>query len=53
MRFNIVTLGCKVNSYESRAVSQQLISLGYKEVSCKEKAESSLHSDDTQKLFEM
>ena len=28
MTFYVFSLGCKVNSYESRAVSQQLISLG-------------------------
>lgn len=39
MTFYVFSLGCKVNSYESRAVSQQLISLGYKEVSYKEKAD--------------
>ena len=39
MTFYVFSLGCKVNSYESRAVSQQLISLGYNEVSYKEKAD--------------
>ena len=39
MTLYVFSLGCKVNSYESRAVSQQLISLGYNEVSYKEKAD--------------
>ena len=39
MTFYVFSLGCKVNSYESRAVAQQLISLGYKEVSYKEEAD--------------
>lgn len=39
MNFFIFSLGCKVNSYESRAVAQQLISRGYKEVSYKENAD--------------
>ena len=39
MTFYVFSLGCKVNSYESRAVAQQLISLGYKEVSFKEEAD--------------
>lgn len=39
MTFFVFSLGCKVNSYESRAVAQQLISLGYKEVSYKENAD--------------
>lgn len=39
MTFYVFSLGCKVNSYESRAVAQQLISLGYKEVSYKENAD--------------
>ena len=39
MTFYVFSLGCKVNSYESRAVAQQLISLGHKEVSYKENAD--------------
>ena len=39
MTFYVFSLGCKVNSYESRAVAQQLISLGYKEASYREEAD--------------
>ena len=33
MRFTIITLGCKVNQYESQAMEQRLRALGHEEVS--------------------
>ena len=39
MTFYIFSLGCKVNSYETQAVANQLVSLGYKQVAYKEKAD--------------
>lgn len=37
--FAIATLGCKVNAYESQGYAQELIDLGFQEVSFKEKAD--------------
>ncbi len=42
MNFNIYTLGCKVNSYESNVMSDLLKNKGYKEVSIDEKADISI-----------
>ena len=39
MTFYIFSLGCKVNSYETQAVANQLVSLDYKQVAYKEKAD--------------
>ena len=39
MTFYIFSLGCKVNSYETQAVANQLVSLGYKQVAYKGKAD--------------
>ena len=32
MTFKIITLGCKINAYESQALKEQLLALNYKEV---------------------
>jgi threonylcarbamoyladenosine tRNA methylthiotransferase MtaB len=42
MTFNIYTLGCKVNTYESNVMSDLLKNKGYKEVSINEKADISI-----------
>lgn len=39
MKFKIITLGCKVNTYESNVMREQLLSANYKEVSRKETAD--------------
>ena len=33
MKFSIITLGCKVNTYESQYYAAQLEELGYEQVS--------------------
>lgn len=42
MKFNIYTLGCKVNTYESNVMSDQLKNNGYIEVSIEEPADISI-----------
>lgn len=42
MKFNIYTLGCKVNTYESNVMRDQLKNKGYIEVSTDEKADISI-----------
>ena len=42
MTFNIYTLGCKVNTYESNVMSDLLKNKGYKEVSTNDKADISI-----------
>lgn len=42
MKFNIYTLGCKVNTYESNVISDLLKNKGYIEVSTDEKADISI-----------
>ena len=42
MRFNIYTLGCKVNTYESNVISDLLKNKGYIEVSTDEEADISI-----------
>mgnify|MGYP002625083886 CR=1 FL=1 len=42
MKFNIYTLGCKVNTYESNVMSDLLKNKGYKEVGINEKADISI-----------
>ena len=42
MTFNILTLGCKVNSYESNVMRDILIDNGYKEVGIADKADISI-----------
>lgn len=42
MKFNIYTLGCKVNTYESNVMSDKLKNAGYIEVSLNEKADISI-----------
>ncbi len=42
MTFNIYTLGCKVNAYESSVMSDLLKNKGYREVSINEKADISI-----------
>lgn len=42
MKFNIYTLGCKVNTYESNVMSDQLKNSGYIEVSIDEPADISI-----------
>ena len=42
MRFNIYTLGCKVNTYESNVMSDLLKNKGYIEVSTNDKADISI-----------
>lgn len=42
MKFNIYTLGCKVNTYESNVMSDQLKNRGYQEVSIEKKADISI-----------
>ena len=39
MSFKILTLGCKVNTYESNVMRELLLKEGYKEVSHKEPAD--------------
>ncbi|MBQ1506934.1 MAG: MiaB/RimO family radical SAM methylthiotransferase, partial [Ruminococcus sp.] len=39
MNFNIITLGCKVNQYESQAMREDLIRHGYSACSAQEKAD--------------
>lgn len=39
MKFSVVTLGCKVNTYESEAYVQSLVDLGYTYVEFKENAD--------------
>ena len=39
MNFNVVTLGCKVNQYESQAMREDLISHGYLPSDDREKAD--------------
>lgn len=43
MYFKIITLGCKINSYESEAIREELLLLGHKEISEK----SHKHADYT------
>ena len=43
MYFKIITLGCKINSYESQALKEELLFLGYKEIDEK----SNKHADYT------
>lgn len=42
MKFNIYTLGCKVNTYESNVMRDQLKNKGYIEVTTEEKADVSI-----------
>jgi len=42
MKFNIYTLGCKVNTYESNVMSDKLKNAGYIEVGLKDKADISI-----------
>ena len=42
MTFNIYTLGCKVNTYESNVMSDALKNAGYQEVSIDDKADISI-----------
>ncbi len=42
MKFNIYTLGCKVNIYESNVIADQLKNHGYQEVSIQEPADISI-----------
>ena len=42
MTFNIYTLGCKVNTYESNVISDLMKNKGYKEVSINDKADISI-----------
>lgn len=42
MKFNIYTLGCKVNTYESNVMSDLLKNKGYKEISTDEQADISI-----------
>lgn len=42
MKFNIYTLGCKVNTYESNVMSDHLKNIGYEEVSTEEPADISI-----------
>ena len=39
MKFQIYTLGCKVNTYESNVMRDALLNKGYFEVGLKEKAD--------------
>ncbi len=39
MKFKMITLGCKVNTYESNVMREQLLNIGYQEVSRKETAD--------------
>ena len=39
MNFNILTLGCKVNQYESQAMREELLRHGYLESENREKAD--------------
>ena len=39
MNFNIVTLGCKVNQYESQAMREAMLKHGYTLTNDKEKAD--------------
>ena len=43
MTFKIITLGCKINSYESQAIREELLFLGYREIDEK----SNEHADYT------
>ena len=43
MYFKIITLGCKINTYESQALREELVFLGHKEIS----ESSSRHADYT------
>ena len=43
MTFKIITLGCKINSYESQSIREELLFLGLREIEEK----SSLHADYT------
>ena len=42
MKFNIYTLGCKVNTYESNVMADHLKGAGYIEVSTEEPADISI-----------
>ena len=39
MNFNIITLGCKVNQYESQAMSEMLINNGFEKANDPKKAD--------------
>ena len=46
MKFSIITLGCKVNAYESQYYAGQLEELGYEQVSPDQACDCLLYTSD-------